>query len=67
MRLEVQETLLMGAFANGELSALLTHCSRWIPNLTHRNGSAFLGQWGKIDQDGHPMDTRKKRGITPSP
>jgi hypothetical protein len=34
MRLEVQETLLMGTFANRELSALLTHYSHWIPNVT---------------------------------
>jgi integrase len=32
---------------------LFKHYSRWIPNLTHRDGSAFLDQWEKVFQ----MDT----------
>jgi len=32
---------------------LFKHYSRWVPNLTHRDGSAFLHQWEKVFQ----MDT----------
>lgn len=32
---------------------LFKHYSRWIPNLTHRDGSAFLSQW----ENPPPMDT----------
>lgn len=43
---------------------LFKHYSRWIPNLTHQDGSAFLSQWKKPPSNGHPMDTKMKKGIT---
>jgi integrase len=46
---------------------LFEHYSRWIPNLTHRDGSAFLSQWEKSFSNGHRMDTkdpkRQKEGV----
>jgi hypothetical protein len=46
---------------------LFKHYSRWIPNLTHRDGAAFLSQWERPPSDGQYMDTKTEKGITAHP
>jgi integrase len=46
---------------------LFRHYSRFIPNLTHRDGTAFLSQWESPPSDGHNLGTPTKKEVTASP
>lgn len=35
----------------------------YIPNLTHKDGSVFMEKFGKLDEDGHFLDTCNKKGL----